>query len=67
MESTTHNLQLDRLAFEFYCPNLKVDTNGRDIAFRICVVRKTEEKAGFADTRVTYMSKNGTKQKSLRE
>jgi len=52
----THNLQLDRLSLKLYCPNLKVDTDRRDIAFCVSVVRKTEEQARLADTGVAWVA-----------
>ncbi len=40
-----HNLQLHGLPFKLNCPNLKVDANGANVAFGVCVVGETEQEA----------------------
>jgi hypothetical protein len=45
-------LQLDRLAFELYRADFKVDADCADVGFGISVVGKTEEETGFAYARV---------------
>jgi len=46
------NLELDRLAVQLDGADLKVHTDGADIALCVCVVCKTEEKTALADTTV---------------
>ena len=54
---TTHNLQLDSLSLQLNGPNLKINTNGTDVAFGVRVVCETKEKTRFADSRVANEKK----------
>jgi len=47
------NLKFDRLAFKLDSTNLEVDANRGDVTFCVGIVCKTEEEAGFSNTRVT--------------
>lgn len=49
----THDLKLNSLALEVDGADLKVDTNGRNVALSVGVVGETKEKTRLADTRVT--------------
>ena len=51
------NLQLDRLAVQVDRADLEVDTNRRDVALRVRVVRKTEKKARLAHSRIADQQK----------
>ena len=53
----THNLQLDGLALELYCPDFKVNANGADVGVSVRVVRKTQEQAGLAHAAVANQEK----------
>jgi len=48
----THNLQLYSLSLELDCTNLEIDANGGYIGFCISVVRKSQQKARFANARI---------------
>lgn len=43
----TYNLQFHRLAFQLDSPNLKVDSNGADVALGVGVVCETQKQAGL--------------------
>jgi hypothetical protein len=46
------NLELDHLAIELDGADLKVNTNGGNVALGVRVVSKADEEAGLADARV---------------
>jgi hypothetical protein len=62
----THNLEFDRLSLELNSTNLKIDADGRDVAFCVGIVRETEEEArlepkngeliGFKDNEKLHLS-----------
>ena len=47
------NLELDRLSIEFERSDFEVNTDGRDVGFRVGVVGKTKQQARLSDARVS--------------
>ena len=39
----TYDLELDALPIQLNRPNLEVNTNGGDVALRVCVVGETQQ------------------------
>jgi hypothetical protein len=44
---TAHNLQLHRFSLKLDSPDLEIDTNSADVALGVCVICKTQQKAGL--------------------
>jgi len=45
-------LKLHCLAIELDCPDLEVDSDRRDVALGICIIREPQEQAGLSYSRV---------------
>ena len=43
LKQVTYNLELNSLAFQLNSANLEVNTNSRDVALGVCIVRKAEK------------------------
>ena len=51
------NLQLDSLPLELDGTDFEVHTDGADVALSICIVRKTQQRAGLSHTAVSDQEK----------
>nr|BAV58295.1 GTP-binding protein YPTC1 [Ulva partita] len=47
------NLQLDNLPIQLHRANFEIDANRTDVAFSVRVIRETQQKTRFSNTRIT--------------
>ena len=57
LSSGIPNLKLDGLSIQLNGADLKVDTNGRNVGFRVGIVGKSKEQTRFTNTRISNKKK----------